>query len=645
VVAAGIAACDRAALPAAPSSPEVKPPAVIVGGAPLPAQPRRTIEADGPTQWFLEADGARATLSLDALGHSATGTLALEGGRSDRIDSLRVEEGRLSFCRNTPDGFEWFKVRIAEGVMVGRTAVSTSSAAPPLDPTAWAGHVTGWCEGTFSSTSAPFAFDLELDGQSFAMLRIDPSGRIGPPRGRLKVYALAGADPNGELEEEDLDVQLWDGRRLAFASHSSPVPRTYLLVIDGRTISGTYSEAFDASLHGVFGVRADVLGFGLLAKQPAALEEWQSATKKRLELLIMNAAPPPSQTIVSIVSSREPFPDPNVAGARDDDVGELAAGYGLFELQLIHQIEDSDSGGSITRNNHGWLAVPDSLPPDLGFPAVVALNGHDTSARHLMDPDDPVYWYGDAFARRGFVVLGIDIGHRPLSDRSSLYEDRATGDDPIDGNFPHPAVAAPGMSSNWEEDGERAYDVMRAVDVLRATPGVDPNRIFVAGLSLGGEVTVYAGALEERLSGVMVAGFSPDLAVLDHHNNHPCWRWQHANIREYIDISDLFALTAPRTLIVETGLVDSTFSGFAPPFAADKQVVRRARAAYRDTPADITHYLHDGGHLFLVGGQAMSGGVTVPVEVRPTESWSQAWQTDPTVRPLNKSVFDLVTPM
>ena len=65
-----------------------------------------------------------------------------------------------------------------------------------------------------------------------------------------------------------------------------------------------------------------------------------------------------------------------------------------------------------------------------------------------------------------------------------------------------------------------------------------------------------------------------------YHGNHPCWRWLNADVREYVDTSDFYALTAPRPLIVETGKVDFTFSQFPQPFASDKQVLRRSRIAY-----------------------------------------------------------------
>jgi hypothetical protein len=216
---------------------------------------------------------------------------------------------------------------------------------------------------------------------------------------------------------------------------------------------------------------------------------------------------------------------------------------------------------------------------------VLAVNGHGGSAWQTLDPDSAYFWYGDAFARRGYVVLAVDVSRRPPGHR---------GDDPARGNGPRPAVRAAGFDPDWEEDGERAWDAMRGLDHLLPRPEVDARRVLVMGLSMGGEVSTIVGGLEPRLAVSLPAGYSPDLGVMLHHGNCPCWRWRHAELREYVDVSDFYALTAPRPLLIQTGKADHIFSAFRPPFAADKQVVRRARVAYGAGP--LVHYLHDDAH-------------------------------------------------
>jgi hypothetical protein len=182
------------------------------------------------------------------------------------------------------------------------------------------------------------------------------------------------------------------------------------------------------------------------------------------------------------------------------------------------------------------------------------------------------------------------------------------------------------------------------------------------GLSLGGEVATLVGALDPRVALTVSAGFSPDMGVITYHGNHPCWRWLHADIREYVSTSDLQALIVPRPLVVETGAQDSTFSAFQPPFASDKQVERRTRAAYGRDVANFLHYLHDDRHHFRVGGlDALArgvpkddvvfpagvagpkqGSIRVPVLTEPESPWSLRWQTDDRTTVVAPTLFDWI---
>jgi dienelactone hydrolase len=153
---------------------------------------------------------------------------------------------------------------------------------------------------------------------------------------------------------------------------------------------------------------------------------------------------------------------------------------------------------------------------------LLAVNGHGGSGWAMMNPDDASFWYGEAFARRGYVVLALDISHRPLADRANLYADYLNGDDPAHGNGTHPAIAAAGMDSDWEEPGERSWDTMRALDYLLSRADVDPGRIILSGLSLGGEVTADTAGLDPRLSMSIPAGYSPDQSVMLYNGSHPC---------------------------------------------------------------------------------------------------------------------------
>ena len=140
------------------------------------------------------------------------------------------------------------------------------------------------------------------------------------------------------------------------------------------------------------------------------------------------------------------------------------------------------------------------------------------------------------------------------------------------------------------------------------------------GLSMGGEVASVAGALDQRFGVVIPAAFSPDVAVYAY-RHHPCWDWVHADVNEFVDVSDYHAMVAPRALVVETGAEDIAYSIAAEPFAADKQVLRRSRAAFADRPERVVHFFHPDAHSFQVGDLRVDGapsrGVTAPELTAP----------------------------
>jgi hypothetical protein len=162
---------------------------------------------------------------------------------------------------------------------------------------------------------------------------------------------------------------------------------------------------------------------------------------------------------------------------------------------------------------------------------------------------------------------------------------------------------------------------------------------------MGGEITTYAGALDESFPVVIPAGFSPDFSVMELHGNHPCWQWTHSELREYIDSSDLHALIAPRTLIVETGRADPIYSDLVEPFAGDKQVLRRSRTAFADTPASLTHYLHYDAHHYHFGDLNPSWqselNVRFPASTEPAQAGQVSWETDASTVSMTATLFDL----
>lgn len=611
------------------------------------AAPARA-DGSGPTgQWYLNSNGDAVSASISTISSGVyTGTLVNENGGTELLDRITWDGSSrlLQFRRNGAGFWEWYSGRVVEGILVGRFSRSTTSPDKPPQLSSYSSRVSGWNRSYLDTDIVPRVWEILIDQNERARLRID-KGSNGF-MGRLKVYSTVSDGAGGEQPEYDLDGIVWDGTDLIFTQHlDDGTLRTYQSTVSGRDISGTYSPG-----SGTFsGTRAEVLTYGVAAKNPVARGQWIQRTRVQLYHLMMADNPDPlSRTVTVLGSNISPTPSVSLAPNRDDNPGGWPQDYTLTELRFDYTLANPYGGALIARSVHAYLATPNTPPPAGGrYPALLALNGHGGSAWTMMNPDDEFYWYGDSYARRGYVVLAVDISHRPLEDRANLYSDYIDGDDPDNGNGPHPAVKAAGFDSDWEEDGERSWDAMRSVDYLLSLPNVDPKRIVISGLSMGGEVTAITGGLDPRIAMSVPAGYSPDLGVMLYNGNHPCWQWQHADVREYVDVSDYFALTAPRPLLIETGKEDWTYSSRTPPFSSDKQVARRNLTSYNADTVQCNLYLHYDWHHYHVGDinptSPTEQGVRIPDQLTPAEPWTLTWQIDASTHTIQPTLFDLIT--
>jgi dienelactone hydrolase len=501
-------------------------------------------------------------------------------------------------------------------------------------------------------------------------------------------------------------VRQWNGNRLDFTRTDRRPNQNWeqrfrgrIEDNDGQTISGTFTHTGISHQLNWRGTRAEVLTYGLARKSRRDRQVWQERTRRQLYHLMR--ADNPRAISPNIRHGSTLRPRTGTLINRDDNPAANPQEYKLTELFFDYALPNPyDRSSKFIRQSHAWLAVPTRPPPAATgkYPGAVVVNGHAGSAWLMMQPALPSvsdaggiknYYYGDAFARRGFVVLAVDISHRGYLDKtlqwpcspptrpnppygpSPLYgpplhgldQWAPLGDDMCNSNGPHPFIQAPDFnSSDWEENGERAWDVMRALDYLLQLPDVDPNHVLVTGLSLGGEVATIVAALEPRFSMSIPACWSPDTAVF-YFNSHGCAHWVNANSREYIDISDYHALIAPRPLIVQTGKKDDIYSKvndtffFArlTRFAGDKTVARRSRIAYGNDRDKFIHYLHYDGHRYHFGDvpspdsesdylqdyepYVLESRVNEPGP-RPPESLT--WQTDPSTTNIDRTLFDYI---
>jgi fermentation-respiration switch protein FrsA (DUF1100 family) len=72
------------------------------------------------------------------------------------------------------------------------------------------------------------------------------------------------------------------------------------------------------------------------------------------------------------------------------------------------------------------------------------------------------------------------------------------------------------MEAKEPTEHKKVYDALAAAEILRAQPGIDPDRIIYAGESNGGRYAIIACALDAKARGVLAistSGYGTDAAV------------------------------------------------------------------------------------------------------------------------------------
>jgi len=202
-------------------------------------------------------------------------------------------------------------------------------------------------------------------------------------------------------------------------------------------------------------------------------------------------------------------------------------------------------------------------PTNERLPAVVCIPGHGGTRLTPFDPEVGIYKrFGVELARRGFVVISADVGQH------DVYESGRT------------------------LMGERLWDLTRCVDYLRTLPEVDPARIGCAGLSLGGEMAMWLGAMDERIAATVSCGFLTMMGQME--QNH-CMCWKFDGLRALVDFPDIYSLIAPRPLQCQNGLKEPD-TQFTVPLA--RKALAEIEPIYLDlgAPDKVMLVAHEGAH-------------------------------------------------
>jgi len=225
-------------------------------------------------------------------------------------------------------------------------------------------------------------------------------------------------------------------------------------------------------------------------------------------------------------------------------------------------------------------------------PGLLAFHGHSRDGKEMIagvvpsPPGRPPSDHGRAAVRAGFVVLCPDwwgFGERAEDGFDSGGRDMC--------NVKFMAAEMYGVPLL----SLMIHDARAALDALLARTDVDPARIAVLGNSFGGRMSMYLAAFDDRVRCAVCSGclncFRERSLKLT-----SCGAQFFPGMLRWGDVEDVFALIAPRPLMIMSGAQDPLLPGEY--VDRMKPVIERAYRAL-DARENLIFHDHDGAHVLL----------------------------------------------
>src|SRR5262245_29859206 len=194
--------------------------------------------------------------------------------------------------------------------------------------------------------------------------------------------------------------------------------------------------------------------------------------------------------------------------------------------------------------------------------------GIDEQGRDRTDKSGYQHDFAIQIAEAGLAAVAIEpigFGCRrdPINARKGLSQKAC---DPVAGG----ALMLGQTLVGW-----RVWDIIRTFDYIGSRPELDAARVGCMGISGGGTATLFASALETRITVALVSGylntFRDSVGSLAHFIDNFV-----PGILNWAEMYDVAGLIAPRPLFVESGEHDTIF-----PVQASIESFTRAREIYR----------------------------------------------------------------
>ena len=323
--------------------------------------------------------------------------------------------------------------------------------------------------------------------------------------------------------------------------------------------------------------------YALVARWKGDTERW--ATELRAKLIELLGGFPKRQ---ERPGPSLPYPD----GQRVWRYGQREAGP--LDIRRLHTEQFYGyAAEKITYNSEVGIAIPAFLCVPNGLdepiPAVVCLPdrgpGKSDLVNHQADEArQPHVAYARELAKRGYVTIAPD-----LRCFGECREDEAE-------------MGAFSLLFGRPLMGQWVWDAIRAIDVLETRAEVLKDRIGCTGIGLGGFVTLYTAAVDERIAAACACGclttYQGALLAYDGAlpGVTPEQAFEHVpGLLGYADIPDVACLVSPRPLRLMQGTGDPTYVQVA---AERCEKLVREGFELRGEKIKAEVELYDGGRVY-----------------------------------------------
>lgn len=245
-------------------------------------------------------------------------------------------------------------------------------------------------------------------------------------------------------------------------------------------------------------------------------------------------------------------------------------------------IEEKDMGGYTRKllrfrwqglSHEAYLLIPNHQKGKVA--AILAIHGHHTTKEALVGIKDSRFGvrFGLGLVKSGFCVLAPDI---PFSEDMRV-EDH---------------VALNLIMAGTSLTGMRVSYLKTLLDYLSALSFVDPEKLGCIGWSMGGGLTMYLSAVDERVKVVAISSYfgtykDTFMKLRSSTDNYI------PGILSFGEMADVACLVVPRPLWFENGTQDEEF-----PEDAFLQGIETLKKCYAGFEERLAWQLIPGGHGF-----------------------------------------------